>query len=452
MIKPTNNKLVSSLSKLSQAASSRKDSISGTVLKLHPDECYEMENPRTVFDDALLNSIVEDFRDPNKGQQEAIYVYPADENGKYRVQIGATRLHAGRIVVKENPDFRLKAIIDTAIVSKDESEQYFERGMSNIKRNNMTLRDRANFIADYLEKAKKEGKKITQADVAERLGLKNSSAVSRLLKLRFMSAEVESLYNTGVTTDIDTLASLVDIQQENPALFSELIALPEIERSTVRQAKKNGTLKIVDPEEAESTAFKENEKLAHAQNSQTGSTDDEVVTIAYVDYIFKTGSVNLLIKQTSEGFLASLETIFEHGITYEKSFAESPLFASEDEAANFAKSLIEAWAESVISDKDAVSIEEYQDAKSFLQWLKTSTGKAEKPAGQQRAKKVSLNATIWGEVNGEKCELLVNVSQEVIGADMKDKVTSGFVLVSVDGVVKLVNEKDFVFKSAEYKE
>lgn len=267
-----------------------------------------------------------------------------------------------------------------------------------------------------------------------------------------MSAEVESLYNTGVTTDIDTLASLVDIQQENPALFSELIALPEIERSTVRQAKKNGTLKIVDPEEAESTAFKENEKLAHAQNSQTGSSDDEVVTIAYVDYIFKTGTVNLLIKQTSEGFLASLETIFEHGITYEKSFAESPLFASEDEAANYAKSLIEAWAESVISDKDAVSIEEYQDAKSFLQWLKTSTGKAEKPAGQQRAKKVSLNATIWGEVSGEKCELLVNVSQEVIGADMKDKVTSGFVLVSVDGVVKLVNEKDFVFKSAEYKE
>lgn len=58
------------------------------------------------------------------------------------------------------------------------------------------------------------------------------------MKLRFMSAEVESLYNTGVTTDIDTLASLVDIQQENPALFSELIALPEIERSTVRQAKK----------------------------------------------------------------------------------------------------------------------------------------------------------------------------------------------------------------------
>ncbi|MEY6916920.1 KorB domain-containing protein, partial [Citrobacter freundii] len=284
---------------------SHEKAYSGTVLKLHPDECYEMENPRTVFDDALLNSIVEDFRDPNKGQQEAIYVYPADENGKYRVQIGATRLHAGRIVVKENPDFRLKAIIDTAIVSKDESEQYFERGMSNIKRNNMTLRDRANFIADYLEKAKKEGKKITQADVAERLGLKNSSAVSRLLKLRFMSAEVESLYNTGVTTDIDTLASLVDIQQENPALFSELIALPEIERSTVRQAKKNGTLKIVDPEEAESTAFKENEKLAHAQNSQTGSSDDEVVTIAYVDYIFKTGTVNLLIKQTSEGFLAS---------------------------------------------------------------------------------------------------------------------------------------------------
>ncbi|WP_317988194.1 KorB domain-containing protein, partial [Citrobacter freundii] len=110
----------------------------------------------------------------------------------------------------------------------------------------MTVRDRAEFIGDYMDMAKAEGENITQADVAKQLGFKNTSIVSRLLKLRGMSPEIEALCQTRKTEDVETLATLVDIQKDNPELFLELIELPEIDRGTVRRAKKEGRLQPVE--------------------------------------------------------------------------------------------------------------------------------------------------------------------------------------------------------------
>lgn len=94
---PMTNKLAGGLSKLSQAASARKDNVSGTIILVKPSDCFEEDNPRTDFDENLIESYVADFLDPEIGQKEPIQLYPANKEGKYRVQHGATRLRAGLI-------------------------------------------------------------------------------------------------------------------------------------------------------------------------------------------------------------------------------------------------------------------------------------------------------------------------------------------------------------------
>ena len=452
------NNVANSLSSISQVAQQNSANNAGQLLYVHPDECYtDAENPRTTFDPVLVASYVRDFLNPDEGQHEPCQVYPKDEHG-YRIQHGATRHEAAKQVIKSKPDFRLKVLVDRKLADQPEHVNYWQRGKNNIQRDNMSILDRANFIGNYIDKAKLAGVTVSQQEIAEGLGLKGgNTTVSRLLSLRNASTEIKEIINTGRTEDIETLVNLVKIQETQPELFNELVEKTDLDRATVRRAKKTGS--VAAPAQA-TTEVKSGNDFAHAQNDSAASdtVDDSVATIAYMDYLFKTGRVNLLVKQTENGFLGSLETIFEHGITSNKTFEDSPVLPSEDDAVNYAKSLMGEWAESVTSDKDAVSVEEYQDVKGFQQWLNKGANESKKttqPASQTRTKKPAkgmLKATIWGEVNGEKCELLVNVSQDVIGADMADKETSGFVWVSVEGVVKLANESDFVYKTVIYKE
>lgn len=466
---PISTRLTGSLSKLSQAASAKKDSISGTVVFLHPDECIEVKNPRTVFDPVLVESIAEDFTNPDVGQQEPIVVYEANEAGKYAVQYGATRLRAAKIAIKVKPDFRLKAIIDANLHKKPESAQYLERGKNNIKRDNMSVRDRAEFIGDYMEMAKAEGENITQADVAKQLGFKNTSVVSRLLKLRGMSPEIESLCQSGKTEDIETLATLVDIQKDTPELFQELLALPEIDRGTVRRAKKEGRLQPVESgvpsalpvgKAEESDAQSERDtNFAHAQNG-TGDTDsdNDVVVIPYMEYPFKTGRINILIKKSDSGFLSALETAFEHGINEKGEFG-AQAFATESEAVENAKGKIPAWAEMIVSDKTAVTVEEYQDVAGFLAWLKdsgktvvTDTSPKEKAPVKKTGKPAQKTAVIFGEVRGEECVLLLKVPEGAVDEAQDKEDSKGHIWVQIGDKILKEKEADFKMTSISYRE
>ncbi|EJO8074337.1 hypothetical protein NUM25_003841 [Salmonella enterica] len=444
-----------SLSSISQVAQQSSVNNAGQIIYVHPDECYtDADNPRTQFDPLLVASYCADFLNPEEGQHEPCQVYPKDQKG-YLIQHGATRLEAAKQALKVNPDFRLKVVVDRTLLEKTPLERYWQRGKNNIQRDNMSIIDRANFIGNYIDMAKQAGVPVSQQEIAEGLALKGgNTAVSRLLALRNASPEIKEIINTGRTEDIETLVTLVKIQESNPELFKDLIDNTDLDRATVRRAKKTGAVTVATP-----SVQNVSNVLAHAQNGSQiiDAGDDSVVTIAYMDYLFKTGQVNLLVKKSEAGFVGCIETVFDHGITPVKTFDQSPVFKSEDEAAEYAKTLLPEWAEAVTADKDAINIEEYQDAKGFLNWLskKTDTVTQEKTnAAATRPRKASkgMKATIWGEVNGEQCELLVNVSQEVMGADMADKETSGFVWVSVNGVVKLASESDFVFKKVTYKE
>ncbi|EFH6220721.1 TPA: hypothetical protein JLL89_003960 [Escherichia coli] len=450
------NNIAGSLSSISQVAQQNSANNAGQLLYVHPDDCYtDALNPRTSFDPVLVASYVRDFLNPEEGQHEPCHVYPKDERG-YRIQHGATRHEAAKQAVKINPDFRLKVIVDRKLATQPEYINYWQRGKNNIQRDNMPILDRVNFIANYIEMAKESGVIVSQQEVADGLGLKGgNTTVSRLLALRDASPEIKEIIKTGRTEDLETLVNLVKIQQSQPELFKELVENTELDRATVRRAKKTGFITKPGVTPGELT---HDNTIAHAQNesSLVESVDEDVVIIAYVDYPFETGCVNLLVKKTDKGFLGMLETLFEHGVTSRKTFEDSPLFGSEDEAATYAKSLLVDWSEDVIAKDSAISTEEYQDIKGFHQWLNRKEESDEKRVAankkeHKKSPKGMLKATILGEVNGEKCELLVNVSQDVIGADIGDKETSGFVWVSVNGVIKLANAEDFVYKTVVYK-
>ncbi|EDV4424086.1 hypothetical protein ZH29_002376 [Salmonella enterica subsp. enterica] len=462
MKNPMANKLAGGLSKLSQAASARKDSVSGTVVLVKPSDCYEEGNPRTDFDSELIASYAEDFLNPDIGQEEAIQIYPADHNGKHRIQHGATRHRAGLIAEQKNPSFRLKAIIDEELTKKDELENYLNRGMNNIKRDNMTLRDRANFIGNYMDKAKAQGKNVTQAEIAKRLGLKGgASYISRLLKLRDMSPEMNAIYLSGKIDDIEALATLADLQKENNELFTNLVALPDLDRAAIRRAKKTG--EIFEPKAENSNVQvvseqgKSNVVVEQAtDNKELQDSDDSIITIPYFDYQFKTGRVNILIKHTDAGFAAALETIFEHGINEEGIFDGAQYWSTEDEAIAFGKEQLRIWADRVVSDKDAVSLEEYQDVAGYIHWLKT--GKQSDTTAQQqqvtsrKQKAGQLNAVVFVDVNGEEGVLLLKVPKDHIDADGHNDHTNGFVYVQIGSEIRAVKNGEYVIKSVSYRE
>lgn len=456
------DRLKGGLSKLAQAASARKDSVSGTIIWVKPSDCYEEGNPRTDFDHDLIESYAEDFLNPDIGQEESIQIYPADKNGKHRIQHGATRHRAGLIAEQKNPAFRLKAIIDEELAKRDELENYLNRGMNNIKRDNMTLRDRANFVGNYMDKAKEQGKNVTQAEIAKRLGLKGgASYISRLLKLRDMTPELNAIYMSGKIDDIEALATLAEIQKDNVELFNALVELPDLDRAAIRRAKKTGEIFEAKNENSNKPAVTENVKsnqavVQVASNKEQQDNDDSVITIPYLDYLFKTGRVNILIKHSDAGFAAALETIFEHGLNEEGTFEGVQSWASEDEAIAFGKEQIRVWADRVVSDKDAVSLEEYQDVAGYLHWLKT--GKQSDTMGQQhepttRKPKVGqLNAVVFVDVNGEEGVLLLKVPKDHIGADGHNVHTNGFVYVQIGSEIRVVKEGEYVIKNVSYRE
>lgn len=468
----SNKKLnnLQSLSKLSQSAAKNRDAVSDTVVLISPNDCYVQGNPRTEFNDALIEQLAREFVDPKIGQKEAIHVYPKDQNGKHRIHHGGTRYLASKQAIKQKPDFRLRAIVDHSLVNNDELDNYWDQGSNNILRDNMSLRDRAEFIGTFMDLAKANGRAVTQTDIAQRLGFKNSSMVSRLLKLRGMTPELADVYESGKTEDVEALATLAEIQKENPELFRQLVEETDLDRSTIRKAKKAGSLaavlapaNVVKIENDDVAPSEQNAVFAHAQNlagNEDLAGEGESYIIPFVDYLFKTGRVNLVIYKNENRYTGALETIFDHGINENASVNGLPSWAAEDEAIVFAKSLISAWAEKVAAAKDELKVEEVQDVNGYLNFIKpahernkeseqpeTSPSAASTPAPAKKKNPVR-QLTLFGTVKGEECILVTQVSNEVM-AEKGD--TAGFVYVQVGGEIKIAKVEDFVITGAAYR-
>lgn len=452
-----NKNVQNSLSSISKLAAQNTNANAGHIILVDPAECYtDGNNPRTEFDEHLVASMVRDFLNPNEGQHEACHVYPKDENG-YLIHHGATRHYVGELAKAQDATFKLKVIVDHNLTKKSALERFWDQGSNNIKRNNMSIPDRANFIANYIEMAKEAGIQVNQKDIADNLGLKGgNTTISRLLSLRDMSPELKAVYHEGKTEDLEALVALSKIQKTNPDLFTQLVEKTDLDRATIRRAKKTGTIEPVADEVQVPATNNQSDKIAYAQNNEEGENgkynwDSQEYTIPYVDYLFKTGRVHIIIRKTPEGYLGALETVFEHGINEEGSFDSSPLWPTENEAVNYVKEQLKAWAELVHAEKASLNTAEAQDISGYLSFLNSAKATpAVKEKSKQPKKKApdTLRATIKGEVNGEECVLLTTVANEVIGSTSTS--TGGFVYVQVGDTVKIADIADFVMKSISY--
>lgn len=480
------DRLKGGLSGLAKAASKNRDSVSDTVILLSPDDCYVDGNPRTDFNDALIQQLAREFVDPNIGQKEVITVWPKDENGKHRIHHGGTRYAASQIAIAKKPDFKLRAFVDHSLTQKSNTENYWDQGSNNILRDNMSLRDRANFIGEYMDMMKAEGKKVTQAEIAERLGFKNASSVSRLLKLRNMSEEVRAVYDAG-TEDIETLALLSELQKSNAELFNQLVKETELDRATVRRAIKDGELKS-SKETVDSTQIPANENdrnFAHAQilgkgtNEAEAQEEQETENAKFVpvdNLTLKKGICLVGIIGSNEGFSGAGKTEFEALDNLTGNFIGKPLRDSAIEAMKDAEDEIVLWAKDCLSmsDLDDAIKEDLQslmtrfnrtatintaDSVKFEEQQKTNHSASDNhSAGEEisedeiqtptRHKKNVLKAYITGEVNGKECQLLTQVSDEL----SSDKDVAGKIWVQVEGAdIISINESEFTFKKVTYR-
>ncbi|MER1676793.1 hypothetical protein KC839_24415, partial [Enterobacter cloacae] len=174
-----------------------------------------------------------------------------------------------------------------------------------------------------------------------------------------MTPEMSEVYQSGNIDDIEALATLAEIQKDKPELFKSLIELPDLDRATIRKAKKTGKIKETETGTQQETAGHDTEPKSKTEPGANtilsqSEVDDSVVAIPFVDYLFQTGRVNILIKTVDNGFLAALETVFEHGINAEVDFKDSVVWDTEDEAIDFGKKQIKDWAEVVLAEKDSL--------------------------------------------------------------------------------------------------
>ncbi|WP_233981887.1 ParB/RepB/Spo0J family partition protein [Pectobacterium versatile] len=231
---------VSSISAIAQAASNNDKTIADQVVFVDPEECYAVNNPRKVFNQALIEQYAEEFIDDEQGQREAITLYPRDERG-YRIHHGETRQRAGLLSKNKNPSFKLKAIIDPKLLKRSSFTNYFEMGKNNVARDNMNLLDIAFWMAESKNLAQQCGTKLTQNEIAKSLG-KTPSWVSHVMNLVDLPDYLITVYNDGLTTDPWTLDYLLKLHKKNPDLCKKYVEAGSISRSDAKSVLDTGIL------------------------------------------------------------------------------------------------------------------------------------------------------------------------------------------------------------------
>ena len=124
------------------------------VLLLHPDQCYCDTQVRTVFEEQKIDELSESLK--NTWQQQAIVVYPADDNGLYKIDKGERRWRAASKI----EGFKLKAIVDPDAPYRDKQHRLLGQLAENIGRVDLPILDMAKALGQLIETG------LTQEEVA----------------------------------------------------------------------------------------------------------------------------------------------------------------------------------------------------------------------------------------------------------------------------------------------
>lgn len=449
----------SALSNLSKSALTRKGDIAVEVMYVDPDECYVVINPRKKMNVGLVEAYTIEFLDPEQGQRDPCTVYPKDEKG-YRIHHGATRTMAGQNAKKIKSDWKLKVIIDPRLTARGDFKNFWEQGTNNINRDNMSIFDQADWLADCIALAEVEGFKLTQTDIARQLVM-SKTQVSRILALHKATVEIREVYESGRTTDPETLSNLVKISEANPQLLNELISKTELDRATVREVMKSGKLPSItiepihaaDAQNIDNKPAKTENSLdyfvAHAQQKPLESIE------------LSSGECFILSLKTDNGYQAAAKTNFAHNFNLTPENNKINIWGEEYAAIKQAQQNIYKWTFELEKHKDEISEEQLTDALSLRDWLESTQHEIPNNSGitntgstsnkRSKTKKTIVTLGTW---NGQDCVLVTSLASQMIiemGNIIEEAEAEGLVYIQLGNKeFKKIQPEEFHLKSVKF--
>ncbi|MGJ0636520.1 ParB/RepB/Spo0J family partition protein [Xenorhabdus bovienii] len=422
---------IPALESISRSASANQKNIAGQVFYVDPDECYVVVNPRTKYNEALIESYVQDFLDERQGQREPCTVYPKDDKG-YRIHHGATRTLAGKKAKEIKSDWKLKIIIDPSLQTRSDFENYWEQGTNNVARDNMNLLDVANWIIKSKTLAKAEGKTLTQESIAKSIG-QTGAWVSKVQALAELPDYLIEVYQNGETVDPWTLNSLLKIHKANESLCRDFIESGEVGRSSAQKVLKAMSLDVLktptdsskDAEQQPVTSQNSTNDITSKESVMTRNQDDEVI----FDFMHAqkievmggaTGEAFIYVQPVDNLWISTTETTFRHEFNATPSVSSNLKFASK-EAAEFAALVsLKSVAENILTQRRSLLEEESMDAEMLLSSIdiKLNSNGTEnneltdssKDKKNKAAKKIELQ--VAGRWNGIDCVIMMKKTEQ----------------------------------------
>lgn len=172
-------------------------------------------NPRTEFPDAKVDELADDIR--RRGILEALVVHPLNEQGRYLLHFGATRLRAAvRAGLHEVP-----------VVIRDAPADRYAQVAENVKRHSLSPLDLARFIRDQTKAGD------SQTTIARQLAM-NLTTVAHHLALLELPPVLDDAMKAGRCMSPRTLHELSKLHEQEPEQVKALVDGPaDITREAV---------------------------------------------------------------------------------------------------------------------------------------------------------------------------------------------------------------------------
>ena len=174
----------------------------GKIIWVNPDEIFVRSQPRKAFHEVenLASMILKE------GQHDACKLLPKDDNGKYELLHGETRLRAVSLLRSKGHEILLKCELTAR--PECESERVALQTSNNIHRNDLNPVEIGMALSEYRRlKEAETGSKITNIMIAERFG-KDESYVCKYIGMSEVADCIASLVHQRLTSDIEMLGDL----------------------------------------------------------------------------------------------------------------------------------------------------------------------------------------------------------------------------------------------------
>lgn len=162
------------------------------------DKIYSTAQVREDFDKSKLEGLASTLK--GKKQHQPIIVYPADETGKHRIDMGERRWRAAQL--NGEP---VLAIVDETLdqTSLEPKSRIVRQLVENVAREDLNAFE----LGKALLELKEEG--MSTNEIAAHLG-KKAPWVSKHVKLAAMPPVIQRLFDEGIVTYVETLNILTE--------------------------------------------------------------------------------------------------------------------------------------------------------------------------------------------------------------------------------------------------